>query len=133
MPGIYNILKSKMGQALFDWQNDTINAVLLADNYAYNDLHSEWSDITSSEVVGNGYQTGGQPLQEKSISAPGNNMTYLGADPNWIVSTITARYLVLYDSTQSFLICCYEFDQNYSTINGPFTIQITNGIYFTIS
>ena len=112
-----------------DFDSDTIKVALLTSSYTPDqDAHDYFNDVSSYEVTGTGYTTGGATLASKTVTYDsGSNVIVLdAADTTWSSSTITARYAVVYDSTgtasTSALIGYVDFGSDQSSTNGNFTI-----------
>lgn len=113
-----------------DWDSDTIKVALLSSGYTPDqDTHDYFDDVSTYEVSGTGYTSGGATLASKTISYDsGTNVLVLdAADVTWGSSTITARYAVVYDasggsSSTNPLIGYVDFASDQSSSNGNFTI-----------
>lgn len=112
-----------------DFDSDTIKVALLSSSYTPDqDAHDYFNDVSSYEVTGTGYTSGGATLASKTATYDsGTNVIVLdAADVTWSASTITARYAVVYDSTgtssTSALIGYVDFGSDQSSTNGNFTI-----------
>ena len=113
-----------------DWDSDTIKVALVSSSYTPNqDTHDYFDDVSSYEVTGTGYTTGGQTLGSKTVTYDSaNNVIILdAADTTWSSSTITARYAVIYDDSgataaSKALIGYVDFSSDQSSTNGNFTI-----------
>ena len=112
-----------------DFDSDTIKVALLTSAYTPNqDTHDYFNDVSTYEVTGTGYTSGGITLASKTATYDsGTNVIVLdAADVTWSSSTITARYAVVYDSTgtssTSALIGYVDFGSDQSSTNGNFTI-----------
>jgi hypothetical protein len=112
-----------------DFDSDTIKVALLTSSYTPDqDAHDYFNDVSTYEVTGTGYTTGGITLASKTATYDsGTNVIVLdAADVTWSSSTITARYAVVYDSTgtssTSALIGYVDFGSDQSSTNGNFTI-----------
>lgn len=113
-----------------DWDSDTIKVALLTSSYTPNqDTHDYFDDVSTYEVTGTGYTTGGQTLGSKTITYDtANNVIILdAADTTWSSSTITARYAAIYDDSgataaSKALIGYVDFSSDQSSTNGNFTI-----------
>jgi hypothetical protein len=92
----------KVAQQSLNWAGtDTFKAALTTSAYVPNqDTHTHFGDVTS-EVVGTGYTAGGMSLLNRSITydAASNEVRFLADDISWTDSTLTARYLVIYNDT----------------------------------
>ena len=124
-----NFLKQALNKEI-DWDSDTIKVALLSSSYTPNqDTHDYFDDVSSFEVTGTGYTTGGITLSSKTSTYDGtNNVIVLdAADVTWSSSTITARYAVVYDDSgataaSKALIGYVDFSSDQSSTNGNFTI-----------
>ena len=124
-----NFLKQALNKEI-DWDSDTIKVALLSSYYTPNqDTHDYWDDVSSNEVTGTGYTTGGIALSSKTSTYDGtNNVIVLdAADVTWSSSTITARYAVVYNDSGASaaakaLIGYVDFGSDQSSTNGNFTI-----------
>ena len=113
-----------------DWDSDTIKVLLASSSYTPNqDTHDYLDDVSTYEVSGTGYTTGGNTLASKTVTYDGtNNVVILdAADVTWSSSTITARYAVVYDDAGATagskpLIGYVDFGSDQSSTNGNFTI-----------
>lgn len=124
-----NFLKQALNKEI-DWDSDTIKVALLSSSYTPNqDTHDYFDDVSTYEVTGTGYTTGGITLASKTSTYDGtNNVIVLdAADVTWSSSTITARYAVVYDDSgasaaSKALIGYVDFGSDQSSTNGNFTI-----------
>lgn len=113
-----------------DWDSDTIKVALLSSSYTPNqDTHDYFDDVSSYEVSGTGYTSGGATLSSKTVTYDGTSNVIIldAADTTWATSTITARYAVVYDDSGSTaaakaLIGYVDFGSDQSSTNGNFTI-----------
>ena len=112
-----------------DFDSDTIKVALLSSSYTPDqDAHDYFNDVSTYEVTGTGYTTGGATLASKTATydSATNVIVLDAADVTWSSSTITARYAVVYDSTgtasTSALIGYVDFGSDQSSTNGNFTI-----------
>lgn len=113
-----------------DFDSDTIKVALLSSSYTPNqDSHDYWDDVSSNEVSGTGYTSGGQALSSKTATYDSaTNVVILdAADTVWSASTVTARYAVIYDDSgataaQKVLIGYVDFGSDQSSTNGNFTV-----------
>ena len=124
-----NFLKQALNKEI-DWDSDTIKVALLSSSYTPNqDTHDYFDDVSTYEVSGTGYTTGGITLASKTSTYDGtNNVIVLdAADVTWSSSTITARHAVVYNDSGASagtkaLIGYEDFGSDQSSTNGNFTI-----------
>jgi hypothetical protein len=125
-----SFLKKALAKEI-DFLNDTIKVMLLADTYTPDqDVNDYKEDIIANEVTGTNYTTGGATLANKAVAYDGatNTLKLDADDTQWVSSTITARYAVIYDDTPGTdatkpLIGYVDFGQNESSSNGNFIIS----------
>ena len=134
----YGSLIAKAFNKEVDFDSDTIKVALLSSSYTPNqDTQDYWDDVSSFEVSGTGYSTGGATLANKSVSYDSStNVTKFDADDvSWTSSTITARYAVIYDATgtasTSALIGYVDFGSDQSSSSGTFSIVWDSAGIFT--
>jgi hypothetical protein len=134
----YGSLIAKAFNKEVDFDSDTIKVALLSSSYTPNqDTQDYWDDVSSFEVSGTGYSTGGATLANKSVSYNSStNVTKFDADDvSWTSSTITARYAVIYDATgtasTSALIGYVDFGSDQSSSSGTFSIVWDSAGIFT--
>lgn len=84
---------------------------------------------------GGGYTTGGTVVTSTALSeSPAGTIMWDAADTSWASSTISlARCALIYADALAGnnAICLVDFDADYSTSNGTFTIQWASGGIFT--
>jgi hypothetical protein len=110
---------------------DTIKAQLHTSAYTPDqDAHDYQNDLTNEVAAGGGYTTGGKTLTTVTFAYDsGTNTWKLDADDLvWSASTITARYLVLIDTTPGTsatnpLIGYIDFGTDVVSSSGNFTVQ----------
>ena len=112
--------------------------MLCTSSYTPNqDDHNDKADITD-EVSGTGYTAGGATMTSTTVSVAGRVTTFDAANTSWSSSTITARYAVIYDSTEAAdadkpLVCYVDFGENKSSENGTFQLTWNASGIFTIT
>jgi hypothetical protein len=130
--GIYNSFKRDVLKGLVNLVSDTIQCALMTASHTFNaaaGTNSIWSQVSGNEVAsGNGYTTGGATLSGNSVTAndTNNQGVFAASNVSWTSSSITARYAVLYDATQSNpnkpLICCFDFGSALTSVSATFQI-----------
>lgn len=101
------------------------------------DDHDFWDDC-DNEVADGNYTHEGVALTTTSITTAARVMTFDADNASWATSTITARYAVIYDSTEvgdadKPLICYIDFGENKISENGTFEIQFNASGIFTVT
>ena len=125
---LFGLAFKSMVNGEINWSSHTIKAMLCTSAYTPNqDTHQYKSSVTN-ESAGTGYTAGGVALAGKTVNyTAGTNTLVLDAsDTQWPDSTVTGRYLVLYDDTPSTdatkpLIGYIDFGADVSTTAGVFT------------
>lgn len=125
----YGLFAKSLLNKEVDMDSDTIKAMLCTSAYTPNqDTHQYKSSITN-EVTGTGYTAGGLTLAGSAVSynASTNTLMFDANDASWPNSTITARYVVLYDATPGSdatrpLIGYVDLESDVSTTNGNFQV-----------
>lgn len=87
-----------------------------------------WS---ANEVSGTGYTTAGAALVSPTLTTTANKFVWDAADTTWSGSSISnARGAIVYHVSTGRVLVVSDFDADYSTTSGTFTIQwdATNGI-----
>lgn len=122
-----------------DWANGVTKVALLADTYAPDqDAHVHWSDVSTHEVTGTGYTAGGATLTTPEVSYDGasNTVTLSGDNVSWTTSTITARYVVIYQDTgtaSTSVLCGFsDLGENKSSSNGDFNLNWSSSGIFEV-
>lgn len=125
-----NVLRALWNKQV-DFDSDDIRVMLVSSSYTPNqDTHDFLDDVTSFEVTGTGYTSGGQALANKTVTLDtANNVLILDADNvTWPSSTITARYAIVYNNTGASaaakpLISYIDLVSDQASSNGNFTVE----------
>ena len=104
---------------------DTIKVMLVKDTYVPDQEAHRYKSSVTGEASGTGYTAGGVSLGTPTIGTSGKTVSFDGADVSWPSSTISGRYLVIYDGTpgsdaQRPLISYVDFGETVSTTSGTF-------------
>lgn len=97
----------------------------------------EDGDINYHEVSGTGYTAGGQEISNKTLEQSAGDTVFDGDNVLWGSSTITARYLIVYDDIPTAdedkkLLAYLDFGENKSTSSADFEVQWNaDGIFET--
>jgi hypothetical protein len=118
---------SKFAQYLankqIDFDTDTIKVALFTNSYTPNqDTDDLYSNLSNEHAATGNYSTGGETLSNASLTQTLNVIKLDGDNITWSSSTITARYAVIYDSTNSCLIAYVDFGEDKSSSGSDFTI-----------
>jgi hypothetical protein len=126
-----NKAKYKIGQNLIDLDSHSFNAVLVTSAwspsaaYAGTSTDARYSDISANEVSGTGYTAGGQAMTSVAFTVAGTGGKFTSAAPSWSNATLTAKYLVIIDQTNTNKDILGYVDLD--TTNGTASVSPTNG------
>ena len=136
---IYPLVFSAAFNKEIDIVADTIYCALVLTAYTPNqDTHDYWNDVVANEHAASGnYATNGDLLTNPSATytAGTNKWKFDADDAQWLNSTITAYYGVIYDRTPATdatrpLICLIDFGEDKTTSSGTFDITFhADGIF----
>jgi hypothetical protein len=132
---VYNRFYYDLCVKLLNLSTDTIKVQLHTASYTPDKDHDVLADLSAEVANGNGYATGGATLASKTVTQDDANDCVVldAADTEWTASTITARYVVLVDTTHDTLIVCFDLGGNVSSIAGSFKITWSASGYMTFS
>ena len=114
--------KQELLEAEHDFTADTFKVALYADTATLGASTTAYS--TSDEVTGTGYTAGGKTLTTVAPTTS-NNVAYVDFnDVTWTSSTITARGMLIYNSSKSNkAVAVYDFGSNQSSSSSTFTVE----------
>ena len=137
---MYGLFLKSMANKELNLNTDSIKAMLCTSAYAPNQDTDQYKLAVTSEVVGAGYTAGGVAVTGVSVTytAATNVLALFVTVPAWAASTITARYLVLYDATPATdatrpLIMYDDFVSDQVSSAGSFTYTANAGGIATIT
>ena len=117
----------------------TLKMMLLKDGY-YPDAntHSSILDVSSFEIEGENYNAGGKVLENISLTTEQGVTTFAADNIRWDNSTLSFRYLVVYDDTLSdpsnkSLLFYADFGQTIKTRNSEFAVRWDDEGIFNMS
>jgi len=135
---LYHHLAALIEQGAINLETDDIRVALFDNNHVFDQAHTKWSDIKANEVVGDGYDEGGQTIVHdgakltEEINLGRYSFGKNAIDTEWPNSTVSARYKVLYvfqdagegvPHDDSLLIGSWKFDSVLSVENGTAIIE----------
>lgn len=134
--GVFGPFLRDMGNndKAFDLGGDTIKYVFVSNGLSpdFNTM-DEYADISSNEVTGSGYTTGGEAISTPTWTIGSGYSTFDGADALLATTTLTnVRGICTIDDTLTGdpLIHATNFGADYSTVTGPFQLAWhANGIW----
>ena len=125
-----NSFKKHIMNGGIDCDTDTIKVMLLTSSHSQDvDTQEYIDDVSANEVSGTGYDAGGAPLANKSVTQDDtdNEGVFDADDVVWSTSTITARYGAIYKDTgtpsTSPILGILDFAEDKISSGGDFTIQ----------
>lgn len=135
---MYNIFKANLFRGYVDLLNSgshQIKAALLNNSYTFSSDHKFFSSISGYEITGTGYTSGGMIINNFSVTQDDNfEFAKFDADDiSWSNSSITARYIVVYDDTliTKDLIMCIDLLSDYTSNQESFAVQWnSNGLFY---
>ncbi|AUH68534.1 MULTISPECIES: hypothetical protein [Gordonia] len=108
-----------------DFDSDIIKVMLVGAGYTPDQAAHRYKSSVTNEASGPGYTAGGVTLGTASISGSGKTVTLKGDNVSWPSSTVSGRYLVIYDATpgsdaQRPLISYVDFGETVSSTSAAF-------------
>ena len=127
---IYNSCLRDEAIGNIDFDTDTFRMMLVTSTYVENaDTHNRRDDITN-EVTGTGYTAGGAvcTVTVSAVDTGNDRVTITLGETTWDPSTITAAGAVVYKdrggaASADELVAYIDFGGDFSSTNGPFTVQ----------
>ena len=118
--------KSELLQGIHDFENggDAFKLALYTSSYTGN-VATTTIYTTGNEVANSGtYTAGGGTLANQAVSTDGTTALVDFDDLSFTSATITARYALIYNSTESNkAVCVLDFGSDQTSTSGTFTIQ----------
>lgn len=107
-----------------DLEADTIKVALLDSDHAFTATHNQWSEVSTNDISGTGYTTGGTTLAGKAVTQAATTK-WDATDVSWTTASFTAAHAVIYDdtTTNDDLIASIDFGGDQTVTAGTFTIQ----------
>jgi hypothetical protein len=115
-----------------------IHCALLTESYIPDRFSDDnWEDLSTYEVSGGGYLSGGKPLENLSITREGGVTTLKSNNLAWGGLTVNTRYAVIYDNTppldnEKKLILYLDFTELIEIDNGTLNINWESGSVFSL-
>ena len=135
--GIYLKGQENILNGTINLGSDNLKVALISPSYVANfAAHENWSDISSYEITGTGYTSGGTIIGSKTITSDGTDTTTLDS-ADTVLSNVTTdtdfRYVVLYSSTANKLISLYDIGVDWQLISDDFTMVVDpSGYLYTV-
>lgn len=125
---LYGLSFESLVEGKINYLGHRVKAMLCTSSYAPNQNTHKFKNQVTNEVVGTGYTAGGVELAGKTVTYTAGTKTLVldAADTQWPDSSLTGRYLVLYDDDAATdatkpLIGYVDFGADVSTTSGVFT------------
>lgn len=115
-------------------ESDVIKVALMTSSYTVNKDTNAFDN--TYEVSGTGYTAGGATLANSHAYQDDtlDNAKWDADDVEWPNSTITARYAILYNTTNSdAIVCVFDFENDQTSTNGLFAIRWNASGIMTLS
>jgi hypothetical protein len=133
---MYGLLMKSMAQGKVDFENHELRGMLCTDVYVPNQDTHQFKNSINNEVVGSGYAAGGLVIPgPKVISYTGatNLLTITCGNLVWPSTTISPRYLVVYDNAYAAagdkpLILYVDFGETQVVVNKSFYYNWPGGV-----
>lgn len=125
-------------EKVMNLETDTIKCMLCTSVYTPDQDAHDFKDDVTNEVVGTGYTAGGAAAANPAATIAAKVTKFDADDVEWVTSTITARYAVLYDDTPATaatkpLLVLVDFGADKSSENGTFKLAWNASGIFTIT
>lgn len=107
-----------------DVDNDVLKVALMTSSYTVDKDNNTFNN--TYEVVGAGYTADGATLAGSVASQDDtlNNAKWDATDVEWAASTITARFAIIYNTTNAdAIVCVFDFGADQISTNGLFAIR----------
>ena len=113
--------KSELLKGLHDFSSDTFKIALYTSSAT--SLADYTIDAVTNEASGTGYSAGGIALSGGTVALSGTTAYADFTDAAYTSVTITARYALIYNTSESNKACFFlDFGGNKTATNGTFTI-----------
>lgn len=131
---VFNNFKMNYILGQYDLENDSFKIALMKptlSNLANLEDYTSYSEISTYEVSGTGYTTGGQELSNLSITKDNvkNRVVWNGDDVVWENTSVTAIGAIIYHVATGDLVLFQNYKSSKTTDLGKFTHNFnSNGI-----
>jgi hypothetical protein len=127
---LYGEFLEALYKGVHNFSSHSFRMILCTSDYSPDaDTDSLLTDITN-EVVGTGYSTGGKVVTINSVvyDAVSHKLIITANNIQWAMSSITARYAVLYNYTVSSkpLVGYFDFGEDKTSNNSMFELDIAS-------
>lgn len=113
--------------------SDVLKVALMTNLYSVDKDTNIFNN--TNEVVGAGYTAGGATLTG-SVAAQddtGDQATWDANDVEWPSATITARYCIIYNTSEADnIVCVFDFESDQTSTNGLFAVRWNVGGIMTL-
>jgi len=126
---LYNSVPHRIGTGELDFDNDSFKIAFLTSSYTPSAAHDTYSDLTNELTTASGYTSGGVTTTMSTIGDTGGLETAAVS----ATGNITFRYMVLYDTTTTYLVGYALADNTPAdyTISSGNDWKFTDSIMFT--
>ncbi len=122
---LYNEFKEELFKGSIDLANDTIKIILVTGYTPNIDSHNTYADVSSYEVSGDGYTSGGATIGSPGVTKDTANdrAVFDGADVSWTgLDAGTPSHAIAYDDTAADTLIGY-WEVTTPTNGGNYTLQ----------
>ena len=133
---LYNEFKKDALKGLVDLDDHTLKIALVTTYTPNIDSHTGWSDVSSYEVSGTGYTSGGKTITTPSVVKDNSNdLAYFDADDvTWTgLSVGTPSHAVLYDDSHASDCLIAYWEITTASNGGNYTLQFASGGLISLS
>lgn len=107
-----------------DLNNDVLKVALMSSSYTVDKDTNIFND--TYEITGTGYTAGGATLAGSAVTQDdtGDLAKWDATDVEWPTSSITARYAIIYNTSNSdAVVCVFDFGTDQTSTNGLFALR----------
>lgn len=122
--GVCISYKSEIVQGIHNTTTHEYYIALFTDSATIGKNTTTYTGLTGEVANGNGYTTGGQKLENGTVTVDGDTIIVDFNDVIWSSSSFTARGALIYNYTLAGknAVGVLDFSQNYTSNNGDFKI-----------
>ena len=107
-----------------DLNNDVLKVALMANTYTVDKDNNTF--VNTYEISGTGYTAGGKTLTGSVVTQDdtGDLAKWDADDVEWPSSSITARYAIIYNTSNAdAIVCVFDFGTDQTATNGLFALR----------
>ena len=108
---VYDIFKEDLLEKKIDFEKNAVSVALMRHGFLLTPLDVTWNDVRGNEIKGKGYVSGGQILQNVSITKKDGRIYITGNNLIWQSATFSVSYAMLYFAETKKLIGCIKLPE----------------------